>query len=65
MFVHVCTACQKRQLIFPSQFTGAFEGGQGGVEVTFTCWCGAEQRSPLSWAPDAPIDQQRTPAHAA
>jgi hypothetical protein len=50
MFVHTCTACAKRQLIFPSQFTGV-SGEPGAVVATFTCWCGAEQSSPLDWAP--------------
>ncbi len=52
MFVHTCTACAKRQLIFPSQFTGV-SGQPGAVVATFTCWCGAEQSSPLDWAPRA------------
>ena len=50
MFVHTCTACAKRQLIFPTQFTGV-SGERGAVVATFTCWCGAEQSSPLEWAP--------------
>jgi hypothetical protein len=50
VFVHTCTACAKRQLIFPSQFTGV-SGEPGAVVATFTCWCGAEQSSPLDWAP--------------
>ncbi len=50
MFVHTCTACAKRQLIFPTQFTGV-SGERGAVVATFTCWCGAEQSAPLEWAP--------------
>ncbi|MBS45393.1 MAG: hypothetical protein CMH83_19920 [Nocardioides sp.] len=42
MFLHHCTACARRQLIFPSQFTGVASTGEG-TEVAFTCWCGEEQ----------------------
>lgn len=42
MFVHHCTACERRQLIFPSQVTAVAETG-AGMKVSFTCWCGAEQ----------------------
>jgi hypothetical protein len=52
MFVHTCSACAKRQLIFPTQFTGV-SGEPGAVVATFTCWCGAEQSAPLEWVPSA------------
>ena len=42
MFDHHCTACDKRQLIFPSQVTAMTNNGQG-IVVSFTCWCGNEQ----------------------
>jgi hypothetical protein len=42
MFDHNCTACAKRQLIFPSQITDMVTTG-AGIAVRFTCWCGAEQ----------------------
>ena len=42
MFDHHCTACEKRQLIFPSQVT-AMVNTEHGILVGFTCWCGAEQ----------------------
>ncbi|CAB4691162.1 MAG: hypothetical protein F2667_02215 [Actinobacteria bacterium] len=42
MFDNHCTACDKRQLIFPSQVT-AMTNTDAGISVTFTCWCGAEQ----------------------
>jgi hypothetical protein len=42
MFDHLCTTCEKRQLIFPSQVTGMVNTDQG-IVVSFTCWCGAEQ----------------------
>lgn len=42
MFDHDCTACAKRQLIFPSQISG-LANTHHGIVVTFTCWCGAEQ----------------------
>jgi hypothetical protein len=41
MFVHHCTACQKRQLIFPSQVTAV----AAGPRLSFTCWCGSEQNA--------------------
>ena len=44
MFVHECTVCQRRQLVFPSQFT-AVAATENGAQVRFTCWCGAEQTS--------------------
>ena len=54
MFVHECTACQKRQLIFPSLFLRV-DGEPGRAVVTFECWCGAEQTAPLDWAPTAGV----------
>ncbi len=42
MFTHVCTACERRQLIFPSQITG-MANTDHGIVLAFTCWCGAEQ----------------------
>ncbi len=42
MFAHHCTACARRQLIFPSQIT-SMDNTEAGIEVRFTCWCGAEQ----------------------
>lgn len=42
MFDHQCTACERRQLIFPSQVT-ALANTDHGIVVTFTCWCGADQ----------------------
>jgi len=42
MFQHTCSACQRRELIFPSQVTG-MENTDHGIVVTFTCWCDAEQ----------------------
>ncbi len=42
MFDHECTACDKRQLIFPSQVTGVTNTADG-IVVAFTCWCGADQ----------------------
>ncbi|MFS3127286.1 hypothetical protein ACLM5J_02665 [Nocardioides sp. Bht2] len=42
MFVHHCSACDRRQLIFPSQIKGTAElAGEPGL--AFTCWCGSEQ----------------------
>ncbi len=42
MFDHKCTACDKRQLIFPGQVTSLVNTADG-IVVTHTCWCGAEQ----------------------
>jgi hypothetical protein len=42
MFDHKCTACEKRQLIFPSMVT-AMTNTDHGIVVAFTCWCGADQ----------------------
>jgi hypothetical protein len=42
MFDHQCTACQRRQLIFPSQVT-SMSNTNAGIVVAFTCWCGADQ----------------------
>ena len=42
MFDHYCTACDKRQLIFPSQVTSLVNTDHG-IIVAFTCWCGADQ----------------------
>ncbi|HEY1133240.1 MAG TPA: hypothetical protein VGE77_01570 [Nocardioides sp.] len=42
MFVHRCSSCEKRQLIFDTQFT-AVRAVDGGWVATFTCWCGATQ----------------------
>ena len=56
MFVHTCTACAKRQLIFPSQISSVTNTDHG-ILVSYTCWCGAEQSSPLEWAPVEPLVQ--------
>ncbi|MGN6131159.1 MAG: hypothetical protein ACTHOK_12545 [Nocardioidaceae bacterium] len=42
MFDRVCTACHKRQLIFPSMVTG-LANTESGIVVAYTCWCGAAQ----------------------
>ncbi len=42
MFDHLCNSCEKRQLIFPSQIT-SIGNTKAGIEVAFTCWCGADQ----------------------
>ena len=42
MFDHHCTACDRRQLIFPSQVT-SLDNTDHGIVVSFTCWCGADQ----------------------
>ena len=42
MFAHTCSACERRQLVFPSQIT-ALHNTDHGIVVRLTCWCGAEQ----------------------
>lgn len=42
MFTHTCSACERRQLIFPSQIT-AVTSVEAGVAYHFTCWCGQAQ----------------------
>jgi hypothetical protein len=42
MFVHTCSVCESRQLVFPSQIE-ALDNTDHGIIVSFTCWCGAEQ----------------------
>lgn len=42
MFLHTCTACSKRLLIFPSQVT-ELTNTPTGIVVAFTCWCGEAQ----------------------
>lgn len=42
MFDNQCTACGKRQLIFPSQITSV-SNTESGISVAYTCWCGAAQ----------------------
>ncbi len=42
MFDNTCTACHRRQLIFPSQVTGIANLDEG-IVVAYTCWCGADQ----------------------
>jgi hypothetical protein len=43
VFDHVCSSCQRRQLIFPSQVT-AVDNTSVGIVVSYTCWCGAPGR---------------------
>lgn len=56
MFTHHCTACDRNQLIFPSQVTSVASAEHGAL-ATFTCWCGAEQSSDFSLfaGPPAPV----------
>ena len=58
MFDNECTVCGKRQLIFPSQIA-AITNTDGGIVVSYTCWCGAEQEWHAAGAPD-----RRTPIAA-
>ncbi len=53
MFTHDCSACDRRQLIFPSMIEGVTRT-EDGTQVAFTCWCGAEQSAPLGWADSEP-----------
>jgi hypothetical protein len=40
MFDIHCPACDRRQLVFPSQIT-ALVNDEQGIVVMYTCWCGA------------------------
>ncbi len=42
MFTRRCTACERRQLVFPSQLTG-LEATDLGLRVSYTCMCGEAQ----------------------
>jgi hypothetical protein len=42
MFDRHCSACDKTQLIFPSQIT-AVTNTDEGILVSYTCWCGSAQ----------------------
>ena len=42
VFDHYCTSCQKRSLVFASQIV-SLANTDHGIEVAFTCWCGADQ----------------------
>ena len=53
MFDHYCTACDKRQLIFPSQVTSLVNTDHG-IVVDFTCWCGAAQSTTTGLASARP-----------
>lgn len=54
MFLHLCTACDKKQLIFPSQITG-MANLDDGIVLAFTCWCGAEQVELTGRRADRPV----------
>jgi hypothetical protein len=42
VFARHCSACARRQLIFPSQTTGVVNT-EHGIELHYRCWCGAPQ----------------------
>ncbi|MBA2464375.1 MAG: hypothetical protein H0V42_05285 [Nocardioidaceae bacterium] len=42
MFVHSCTSCHQRKLVFPNQVT-SLVNTHSGIVVSYTCWCGAGQ----------------------
>ena len=42
MFDRHCTACDRTQLIFPSQIQGVTNTDHG-ILVSYVCWCGSEQ----------------------
>ena len=42
MFDRHCSACDRTQLIFPSQISGVTNTDHG-ILVSYRCWCGAEQ----------------------
>ncbi len=42
MFVHTCTACATRQLVFSSQVTSLVNTASG-IVVGYACRCGSDQ----------------------
>ncbi|QNN54686.1 hypothetical protein [Nocardioides mesophilus] len=60
MFDHICPACNKRQLIFPSQVTSVVNSDQG-IEVSYTCWCGSSQ----TWVTGRAVTEKAQVAAAA
>jgi hypothetical protein len=42
MFDRHCSACDRTQLIFPSQISGV-TNTEHGILVSYVCWCGSEQ----------------------
>lgn len=42
MFVHTCTACERRQLMSTSQIHELVNTDHG-IEMHFSCWCGEPQ----------------------
>ena len=45
MFDRHCSACDKTQLIFPSQII-AVTNTDEAILVSYTCWCGSAQAAP-------------------
>ncbi|MCH1867732.1 hypothetical protein [Nocardioides sp. CFH 31398] len=60
MFTHHCTACERRQLMFVRQISDVAPVADG-LEVSFTCWCGAEQTGVLD---DLTAGSTRAPQRA-
>jgi hypothetical protein len=58
MFDHHCTACDRRQLIFPSMITG-MANTDHGIVLAFECWCGAQQTALTGKATEV-VSAQRT-----
>ena len=54
MFVHTCTACAQRLLIFPGQITD-LTNTDHGIVVSFTCWCGETQTMVTGRRADHPV----------
>ena len=42
MFDITCSACARRQLIFPGQVQSVVNDAHG-IHVTYRCWCGQTQ----------------------
>jgi hypothetical protein len=42
MFDRHCSACDRTQLIFPSQISSVTNSDHG-ILVSYTCWCGSQQ----------------------
>jgi hypothetical protein len=64
MFANHCTACARRELIFPSMITAVVNDEQG-ILVRYTCWCGSAQTLRTGAAAQSTADAAVDPRLAA
>jgi hypothetical protein len=57
VFDHHCTACDRRQLIFPSQVS-RLTNTDHGIVVDFACWCGSAQSLLTGASADRPRESR-------